>query len=54
MEDLKCAHEPCTCTVEVGEQYCSRACKEDANGTGGEIETAHGACRCRHSECEAR
>jgi hypothetical protein len=52
MQGLKCAHEPCTCTVEVGEQYCSHICKEDA--TQGDFSPTHGGCRCGHPECEVR
>jgi len=50
MQHLKCAHEPCTCTVEVGEQYCSHACKEEAT----QQNLSPSGCRCGHSSCEAR
>jgi len=52
MQLLKCAHEPCTCTVEVGEPYCSLVCKEDASRAN--PDNGHNACRCRHTSCEAR
>lgn len=52
MEVRSCAYEPCTCTVEAGEQYCSHVCEEDASG--GDVPAMHGRCRCSHSECEAR
>lgn len=51
MEIVTCAYEPCTCTIEAGEQYCSRMCEQDASQ---DFSTTHGRCRCSHSECEAR
>lgn len=50
MQQIKCAYEPCTCTIEVGEQYCSRFCKEEAS----QQALSSGGCRCGHSACESR
>ena len=52
MQEVKCAHVPCACCVDAGEQYCSHACQEDA--LQGDVNSMHGGCRCGHTECESR
>jgi hypothetical protein len=44
MEQKKCAHPACRCTVEEDKKYCSQRC-EDA---GGEVEIS---CDCAHPGC---
>lgn len=50
MERIKCAHEPCTCSVEPAEAYCSHLCKEEAT----QQDLSPSGCRCSHPECESR
>jgi hypothetical protein len=52
MDGVKCGHEACTCFVDLGERYCSAACREDV--TADTDVRPRGPCRCRHAECEAR
>ncbi len=50
MDGQKCAHEQCTCFVDLGHTYCSDRCRErdaidgDAN--------PRARCGCRHAGCE--
>jgi hypothetical protein len=54
-----CAHEPCTCTVAAGADYCSDHCRVHASQEsqqrvegGGEPEVKeHGTCGCGHPGC---
>jgi hypothetical protein len=41
----KCAHIPCLCEVEDGEEYCGNACR---NAGSRDVEIA---CQCDHPEC---
>jgi hypothetical protein len=41
----ECAHIPCTCEVESGQEYCSDACE---NAGSEEVEIA---CQCDHAAC---
>lgn len=41
----KCAHIPCMCDVEPGQEYCGDACR-DAGSEDVEI-----ACQCGHATC---
>jgi hypothetical protein len=41
----KCAHIPCMCDVEPGQEYCGEACR-DAGSEDVEI-----ACQCGHATC---
>jgi hypothetical protein len=41
----KCAHIPCSCDVEPGQEYCGDACR-DAGSEDVEI-----ACQCSHDAC---
>lgn len=48
MEELttkKCAHIPCLCNVEEGQEYCGQACRDAGRE---EVEIA---CQCDHSPC---
>jgi hypothetical protein len=42
----QCAHPKCTCPVEEGEQYCSQACSDAAEGT-----SRNDRCACPHPKC---
>jgi hypothetical protein len=42
----RCAHPQCTCPVEEGEQYCSQACSDAAEGT-----SRNDRCACPHPKC---
>lgn len=44
IEQKKCAHPACRCTVTENKQYCSQRC-EDAKG---EVEIS---CDCAHAGC---
>jgi hypothetical protein len=41
----KCAHLPCRCPVQSGNEYCGQACKEAGSK---EVEIA---CQCDHGSC---
>ena len=41
----KCAHIPCRCDVQPGEEYCGEVCR-DAGSEDVEI-----ACQCDHMPC---
>ena len=45
LEQTTCAHIPCTCVVDPGEEYCSDFCR-DAGSEEVEI-----ACECGHATC---
>ena len=51
MDGQKCAHEQCTCFVDLGALYCSDRCREldvqDADAA------PHARCGCRHTGCVA-
>lgn len=52
MDGQKCAHEQCTCFVDLGQLYCSDRCREhDAQDADA---PPHARCGCRHAGCEAR
>jgi hypothetical protein len=40
----KCAHTPCKCPAQSGDEYCSTHCRNAAGG-------AETNCSCGHSEC---
>ena len=40
---VKCAHAPCRCKVDMGEDYCSPACASAQSPTM--------RCPCGHPEC---
>ncbi len=42
----KCAHPKCTCPVSDGQQYCSQACSDAAEGG-----SLSNNCGCSHPEC---
>jgi hypothetical protein len=44
-QKVKCAHPGCTCQVESGTQYCSRACEEAGSSS------SMSECGCGHSGC---
>lgn len=44
-EQNKCAHLPCRCLAQAGDEYCSQAC-QDAGSSEVEI-----ACQCDHGIC---
>jgi hypothetical protein len=44
-ETKKCAHIPCLCDVQDGEEYCGEACS-DAGSKDVEI-----SCQCSHPAC---
>jgi hypothetical protein len=46
-----CAHEPCTCTVPTGQDYCSAICRH--NATSG-VPRSEPACECDHPDCAGR
>jgi len=52
MDGQKCAHEACTCFVDLGATYCSPRCRE-MDELDGEP-APHSRCGCRHAGCEAR
>ncbi len=39
---VKCAHLPCKCPVQAGDEYCGQACKEPGSK---DVEIA---CQCDH------
>jgi hypothetical protein len=41
----KCAHIPCLCEVEDGEEYCGNACRDAGS------EDVQIACQCDHPPC---
>jgi len=41
---IKCAHRPCQCLIEAGQQYCSASCAS-ARGA------SSGPCMCGHAGC---
>ena len=41
----KCAHIPCLCEVQDGQEYCGEICR-DAGSEEVEI-----ACQCNHAQC---
>jgi hypothetical protein len=45
IEQNKCAHLPCRCSVQPDDKYCGPACKEAGSG---EVEIA---CQCDHGTC---
>jgi len=45
IDQIKCGHLPCQCSVRSGEKYCGQACK-DAGAKEVEI-----ACQCDHAPC---
>lgn len=52
MEQTRCAHEPCSCNIDVREPgnagYCSETCRECATTTQDPMPTN---CPCRHAGC---
>jgi len=51
MEQARCAHEPCSCEIEVKGpqgQYCSETCRECATTT---QDPMPASCPCRHAGC---
>ena len=51
----KCGHEPCACTVDPGEHYCSEYCaRVSPDATSGNLpgeRQAGGPCHCGHPPC---
>ncbi|HTX58324.1 MAG TPA: metallothionein [Verrucomicrobiae bacterium] len=52
MDGQKCAHEPCSCYVDLGKLYCGERCRE--NDAASPEAAPHSRCGCRHVGCEAR
>jgi hypothetical protein len=52
MDGQKCAHEQCTCFVDLGMLYCAPRCRE-LDAKDGEA-APHERCGCRHADCMAR
>lgn len=52
MDGVKCAHEQCTCFVDLGETYCHYSCREAAEQDA--AAAPHGRCRCGHIDCASR
>ncbi len=50
MDGMKCGNEPCSCPVDLGEDYCSDHCRRSAPQ---DAEIAHGRCGCKHTTCAA-
>lgn len=50
MDGMKCAHEQCTCAVDLGETYCGDWCRRVGEGDLGE---PHGRCGCKHTACSS-
>jgi hypothetical protein len=46
----RCAHAPCTCHAQAGEQYCSESCRTAAESTTTAADTD---CSCGHAGCAA-
>ena len=44
---MRCAHEPCPCTVEAGERFCSQTCEAQSTTEGG----PEPSCDCGHRAC---
>lgn len=51
MEEKKCLHVPCTCTVKPDEEYCSGECQR-ADLEAGALGRGDGHCHCHHPDCE--
>jgi hypothetical protein len=58
----RCAHAPCTCHAQEGEQYCSESCRNAAEagsssnrqtGSTKQAGAAHAECSCGHASCAA-
>jgi hypothetical protein len=45
LQTKKCAHVPCLCDVEDGQEYCGQACREAGS------EDVEIACQCSHPAC---
>ncbi len=48
MDGAKCCHEPCSCPVDLGEDYCSPHCLRMAEE---DAEKPLGRCGCKHTSC---
>ena len=49
MDGVKCAHGPCSCYVDLGQDYCSPRCREmDGKDSDPAV---HDRCGCHHDEC---
>ncbi len=49
MDGQKCAHEQCSCYVDLGQTFCSDTCRRRAAGDADLAPHEH--CGCRHDEC---
>ena len=49
MDGQKCAHEQCTCFIDLGEFYCSDDCRR-RDIADGDAEP-HARCGCKHNDC---
>jgi hypothetical protein len=56
----RCAHAPCTCHAQEGEQYCSESCRnaaESASASSSQTDSTQKAgaarteCSCGHASC---
>jgi len=50
MDGQKCDHTQCTCYVDLGMDYCSDRCREQAQAA--PEGSPHERCNCRHADCD--
>ena len=53
MDGQKCRHEPCTCYVDLGQEYCCEHCRQLDEQDGGDT-APRSRCGCFHAGCESR